>query len=325
MPDRAAVAEWLRERDDFCIASHLDPDGDSLGSSLALALALDQLGKRSIVVIAQELGRNFAWLPAADRVVTSDRVPEAARAAVLVECSDFDRSGLRGFEGRETLNIDHHAKNRLYADLNWIDPSVAAAGMMIGILIGDLGAEITPTIASLLYVTVLTDTGSFRHSNADAAAMRFAAEMLEAGADAEAIADAVYARLSVGRVRLMADALSSLELHDDARIAVITLTADSFARNAPTTDTEGVINYAQNIDGVVASIFLKEVAPGQVRVSLRSDGSIDVAAVAGAFGGGGHPRAAGFLHEGDREEARHVVLGAIRAALEDTGTSDGHD
>jgi len=224
------VAEWLGPRDDFAIASHADPDGDSLGSSLALAFALEQVGKRSTVVIGQSLPRRYGWLPGASRVVSTSHVPADSRATILVECSDFARSGVLGLDTLEALNIDHHTKNAMYADVNWIDSSAAATGMMILELATALGAELTADMAALLYVAVLTDTGSFQHSNTDARAMAFASKMLAHGAKASEISEQVYGDYPAARIHLLGDALSSLKRIAGGRIAYMFLPFSAFER-----------------------------------------------------------------------------------------------
>jgi phosphoesterase RecJ-like protein len=309
------VVEWLGPRDDFAIASHADPDGDSLGSSLALAFALEQVGKRSTVVIGQSLPRRYRWLPGASRVVSTDRVPPDARASILVECSDFGRSGVAGLDTLESLNIDHHTKNLMYADINWIEPSAAATGMMIHGVAEALGAEVTPQMAALLYVTVLTDTGSFQHSNTDARAMRFASDMLAFGAKASEISEAVYGDYPAARIHLMGDALSSLERVAGGRIAYMFLPFSAFERRG-TRDTEAFVNHVQGIDGVKVSMLFKEVEPGVMRISIRSDGSVDVAEIASHHGGGGHPRAAGCQIEGPVEAARQRLIDEIHEELD---------
>lgn len=309
------VVDWLGPRDDFAIASHADPDGDSLGSSLALAMALEQVGKRSTVVIGQALPRRYNWLPGASRVVSAERIPTDTRASILVECSEFARSGVLGLDTLASLNIDHHTKNGVYADVNWIDPSAAATGMMIRELTAALGAQVTAPMASLLYVAVLTDTGSFQHSNTDARAMAFASEMLGQGASASEIAEQVYGDYPAARIHLMGDALSSLKRVHAGRIAFMYLPFSAFERRG-TRDTEAFVNHAQGIDGVQVSMLFKEVEPGVLRISLRSDGSVDVAEVASHHGGGGHPRAAGCQIEGDFEQVRDRLLEEILTALE---------
>lgn len=306
--------EWIRARDGFVIGSHTDPDGDSLGSSLALALALEQLGKTAVPALAQQAPERLAWLPGAERLVTAPGPPAGSAAAILVECSDFARSGLAGLDVLESLNIDHHAKNSRFADVNWIDVTVAAAGQMIGDLIAALGAELTSDIATLLYVAVLTDTGSFQHSNTDAAALRFAAEMVSAGADPAEIAERVFGGYPASRLRLAAEAFATLQLAENGRVASMAIPAAAFER-AGTRDTEELINHAQGIAGVAVSLLLKEGEPGFVRASLRSDGSVNVADIAASHGGGGHPRAAGCQLRGTIDGAREVLLEAVRRGL----------
>lgn len=307
------VRDWIGAHDDFAIASHLDPDGDSLGSSLALAFALEQVGKRAVPVLAQPMPGRYEWLPGVERVRSRPRPPEDCRAVILVECSDFARSGLLGLDTLPSLNVDHHARNARYADVNWIDPGVAAVGQMVGELVASLGADVTADVATLLYVTVLTDTGSFRHSNTDAEALGFAARMVAAGADAPEISDRIFGGYPEGRVRLMAEALATLTLEQGGRIAWMAIPLETFER-VGTRDTEDLINHAQGIAGVAVSLLLKEAEAGAVRVSLRSDGSVDVAEIACRHGGGGHPRAAGCQLQGTLQEARQLLVDEVRSA-----------
>ena len=310
----AECARWIGERDAFVIASHTDPDGDSLGSALALAAALRQRGKRATAILAQGVPARLAWLPGAEQVQVIERVPDAARAVILIECSDFERAGVSGLDALESLNIDHHASNARYADLNWVDPSVAAAGMMLERLVQALGVRLDAAMAAQLYVTVLTDTGSFRHSNTDAEALEFAARMVRAGAVPDAIAREVYGHVPAARVLLLADALATLRFAAGGRIAWMALRLADFRRRG-TRDTDGFITHAQEVAGVVVSALFKEVAASEFRVSLRSDGSVDVAALAATLGGGGHPRAAGFALRGEFDTVRRRVLRALRARL----------
>ena len=311
-----AAAEWLRERTDIAILSHENPDGDSLGCSLALALGLDQLGKRSTVVLSQPVPSGLAWLPAIDRVVVSDVVPAGNAAAVLIECSDFGRCGVGGVVGLETLNVDHHSENGHYADVDWVEPKAAAAGIMIHELLQELASAVTPEMATLLYVAVLTDTGSFQHSNTDSTALRTAAELVARGADPETVASRTYRRTTARRLRLLQRALETLTLSDADRIATMTLRLEAFAAAGGERDTEGIINHAQDVEGVSATALFKEVDEQRYRVSLRSDGSADVGRVAATFGGGGHLRAAGCELLGELDSVRERVVAAIRRELE---------
>ena len=317
-----AALELLERHETFVIVSHLDPDGDSLGSSLALSLALEQLSKKATVIIRQQVPPGYLWLPECDRVLTLESLPPEAPVAILVECSDFERSGITGFDGRLTLNIDHHAKNSLFADVNWVDSSAAATGMMIFRLLQALNLEVTRDIATLLYVALLTDTGSFQHSNTNAMALETAAALVTHGAEPEKVASAVYGRQPIGKIRLLASALSSLELEDEGCIASMSLPVEFLSAEGGNRETEGIIQHAQAIEGVRVTLFLKEVGPGRHRISLRSDGSVDVGDLAHRFGGGGHARAAGCELEGELTTVRSTLLEAVRASLADADEAE---
>ncbi len=317
------IAEILRNHEAFVIAGHTDPDGDSLGSSLALGLALEQLGKRVQVLSADPLFAAYRRLPGSQRITVSTQAPDGYPVAVLMECSDVNRSGIEGLDGRLILNIDHHANNPRFGDVNWIETEVAAVGVMVYRLLLALGCEVTPTIATHLYVAILTDTGSFRYSNTDADAFRLSAELVECGVDPAAVAEAIYDNVPRDKVRLLAAALSSLVIDPDGRVAAMALRHETLALSPAKPDTEGIVNHAQALDGVSVATLFKEVEPRRFRVSLRSDGSVDVAAIAAAFGGGGHPRAAGCMVEGSLDDAKGVVLGSVRLALVGASSDSG--
>lgn len=313
--DLEGVVTSLAEHDRFVLAGHRDPDGDSLGSAMALALGLEKLGKSCRVLSADPVPRAYRDLPGMDRVEVARRLPDGWPVVVLVECNGTERSGMEGFEGRTVVNIDHHAANPSFGDVNWVDAGVAAVAVMVHRLLGHLGVALDREIASLLYVAVLTDTGSFRYSNSDPTAFRVAAELVEHGADPAAIATAVYENVTVGRVRLLAAALSTLTLEEEGRVAWMVLSRDAFDRAGGDADTEGIVNHARAVEGVEVAVLFKEAEDGGVRVSLRSTGTVDSAALAGQFGGGGHPRAAGCTVEGELGTARARVLEAVRRAL----------
>lgn len=309
------IIALLRTEDGFVIAGHRDPDGDSLGSSLALGLALEQLGKRVAVLSADPLFAAYRRLPQADRITITDEAPAGYPVAVLVECNGIARTGIGGLEGRTVVNIDHHANNPAFGALNWVDPEVAAVGVMIYRLLCAMELEITPAIATHLYVAVLTDTGSFRYSNTDAEAFRVSAELVAHGVDPSVVAEAIYENVPRDKVRLLGVALSSLLIDPDGRVASMVLRHETLALSPGKPDTEGIVNHAKAIDGVSVAALFKEVEPDRYRVSLRSDGAVDVAAIAAAFGGGGHPRAAGCMVEGGIDAAKAALLTPVREAL----------
>lgn len=309
------IIDVLRREDGIIVAGHRDPDGDSLGSSLALGLALEAMGKRVAVMSADPLFPAYLRLPESDRIIVSKVAPDDFPVAVIMECNDLARCGIDGLDGRFVINIDHHANNPGFGEIDWVDPSVAAVGVMVYRLLGALGAEITPAIATHLYVTILTDTGSFHYSNTDAEAFRVCAELVELGVDPSVVAEAVYENVPRDKVRLLGAALSSLALEADGKVASMLLHHETLAMSPGKPDTEGIVNHAKAIEGVAVAMLLKEVDRDGCRVSLRSDGSVDVAAIAATFGGGGHPRAAGCMVPGDGRAAKRAVLTAVREAM----------
>lgn len=315
------IIDVLRREDGFVVAGHRDPDGDSLGSSLALGLALEAMGKRVAVLSADPLFPAYLRLPESDKIVVSAVAPDDLPVAVIMECNDLARCGVEGLADRFVINIDHHANNPGFGDLDWIDPSVAAVGVMVYRLLLALGAEITPAIATHLYVTILTDTGSFHYSNTDAEAFRVCAELVDLGVDPSVVAEAVYENVPRDKVRLLGAALSSLSIDDEGRVASMLLHHETLALSPAKPDTEGIVNHAKAIEGVAVAMLLKEVDRNGCRVSLRSDGSVDVAAIAATFGGGGHPRAAGCMVKGDGSEAKRAMMAAVRQAR--AGVADG--
>jgi len=314
------VLAALRDGEAFVIAGHRDPDGDSLGSSLALGLALEGLGKRVAVISADPLNSAYQRLPYSDRIVITRQAPPDYPVAVVMECNGIERTGVEGLEGRTIINIDHHASNPDFGDVNWVDPSVAAAGVMVYRLLLALDVDITAEMATHMYVAILTDTGSFRYSNTDAEAFQVAAELVELGVDPSVVAEAIYSNTPAAKVRLLAAALGSLRLEADGRIASMVLPHDVLYADTEDPDTEGIVNHGQGIDSVVVSVLFKEVSTDCFRVSFRSDGTVDVAALAGTFGGGGHPRAAGCMIEGGLEAARAHIMGAVKR---DMGCEEG--
>jgi phosphoesterase RecJ-like protein len=309
------IIELLRRHDGFVIAGHRDPDGDSLGSSLALGLALEQMGKRVEVMSADPLFAAYTRLPESERITVSATAPAGYPVVVLIECNEVARSGIGGLEDRLVVNIDHHANNPEFGAVNWVDPSVAAVGVMVYRLLQALDVEITPAIATHLYVAILTDTGSFRYSNTDADAFRVSAELIEHGVDASLVSEAMYEHVPRDKVRLLGIALASLTIDPDGRVAWMVLHHEALAASPGKPDTEGIVNQAKAIDGVSVAVLFKEVEPQGCRVSLRSEGVVDVAAIAAGFGGGGHPRAAGCMVTGSVDEAKETVLSTVRAAL----------
>ena len=305
------VLRSIERHDVFVLTSHARPDGDAIGSVLACGHLLRALGKRADVVLSDGVPILYRPLPGADQVIHAQYVNGQYQAAILLECDSIQRTRVQGLENRFLINIDHHHSGKPFAQINWIDPSACATAEMIYRLAKEAGARLTPEMATCLYTAVLTDTGSFAYGGVNAHTFELAAELVRAGADPGRLAQNVYFSNPTSKMRLLGAALS--HLHREGPLAWMYVTrADMEHAGAIDEDTEGLVNYALGIAGVEVAVFFRELADGQFRVSLRSKGRLDVAAIAEKFGGGGHECASGFSIEGPLSVASERVLAMTR-------------
>ncbi|NLC56864.1 MAG: bifunctional oligoribonuclease/PAP phosphatase NrnA [Armatimonadetes bacterium] len=311
------AAEALRAAGRVLLACHVNPDGDTMGSALALGLALQHAGKKVTLVSPDEVPLPYHFLPGSHQFQRS--VPEGDYdVAAALDCDGESRMGSAAPAVRraaQVIEIDHHTGTDRFGDIVVVDPTAAATGELVFGLLRLLALPITADVATNLYVALMTDTGSFRFANTTARCLRIAAELVDCGADPFRIADHVYETRSRAATLLLGRALASLKLSDDGQIAWGRLTAEDFQQAAATdAETEGIVNHLRAIAGVRVAILLREVN-GKVRVSLRSREPVDVAAVARVFGGGGHRVAAGCTLPLPLATAERRLLDEARAAL----------
>jgi len=310
---RAEVSRGRR----FLLASHARPDGDAVGSALALAFALRALGKQAHVVSRDPVPAPFLPFPGAAEIEVTDRAEGDFDAAFLLECGDASRPGIAGLDRYRLVNIDHHPGNTTYGAINWFDETASACGEMVLELIDALGVPLTTPIATNIYLAILTDTGSFRHSHITARTFEMCRRAVEAGVDPAAVARQVYDTGSLGKLKLTGALLARMRLEADGRLAVLHLD-DGLLRECGATydDTDGLINLPLEAGQVEAVAMFKTVdGPGELRVSLRSKGDVDVRAVAERHGGGGHRNAAGFTLAPPPADAQVRVVAEMAAAL----------
>jgi bifunctional oligoribonuclease and PAP phosphatase NrnA len=316
----AAILAALREGERFLVCSHSRPDGDAVGSMLAMGILLRQMGKRADLVTADRVPAVYRGLPGADEIRTIMRAHGPYDAVILLECDNPERTRLRGLEAMFQINIDHHATGKEYAQLNWIDQSAVSVGELVLRLAKLAEATITAEMATCLYTTVLTDTGGFCYGNINAKTFALASELSAAGADPVHIARQVYFANAMSKLMLLGVALSNLQR--EGNLAWLWVTNDDMLRtHAAEEDYEGVVNYALSIAGIEAAAFLRELPEGRIRISLRSktrdDGrEINVAAIAERLGGGGHENAAGCTLDGPIIRAQEEILAELRHALQ---------
>ncbi len=288
------------------VASHVNPDGDAIGSLIAMGLALKSLGKEVTMYNESAIPAVYQFLPAIDRIVSRVADFSAYDTAVILDCGNLDRVGEAGSAIGAigtVVNIDHHVTNNGFGDLQYVDTEACASAELVYRLIHELGVTISEAMAWSLYTGILTDTGSFRFSNTNRAAFAISEEMLTIGVDPWMVAQYVYGTYSLGRIKLLNLALDTIELAHDGKVSLMTVTRKMLEKTGTRPeDADGMINYARGIEDVRLAVLIQQNGNGgpaangngPYHVSLRSDGSVDAAAIAAAFGGGGHASAAGF-------------------------------
>jgi phosphoesterase RecJ-like protein len=297
------VVDELRSSERFLLTAHEGPDGDALGSLLAMHQVLDQLGKDSVMFLGAKefpLPVEYRFLPL-EEVFHEPPADVVDRVLVFLDCGNIDRMPVTFLrrDGAKVVNIDHHHDNTRFGTVNLVDTEASCTAEIVFAVAKRLGAEITPEVASALYVGLITDTGKFMYENTRADSHRMAAELIEAGVDVDDTYRRLYERVPIEKLRLIACALEKVERYDEGRLAITYVSADDYeATGAAEVLTEGIIDFIRALEGtaVAAVIRDKEDAGNAARkVSLRStDGSVDVSAIARIHGGGGHRRAAGF-------------------------------
>jgi phosphoesterase RecJ-like protein len=307
----AEVAGELRSRDRFLLTAHEGPDGDALGSLLGMHHLLGQLGKDSVMFMAAKefpLPIEYRFLPL-EEVFHEPPADMADRTVVFLDCGNIDRMpvGFLTAGANFRINIDHHHDNTLFGDVNLLDTGASSTAEIVYELAIALGVEITPEIASALYVGLVTDTGKFMYENTDAHTHRIAAELIDAGVEVDDTYRRLYEHVPVEKLRLLSRALEGIERYCDERLVLTYITeADYLATGAGEEMTEGIIDHLRSVEGAkVAALIRDQGDRGRAarKVSLRSSGGeVDVSAMARRHGGGGHKRAAGFSTDLELEE-----------------------
>lgn len=299
------------------ICSHIRLDGDAVGSELGLYHILSNLGKSPHIVNSAEVPRSYRLLPGADRIgVSSADIDEGYDLIIVLDCPHFGRLDDlpdKWPKGVGRVNIDHHATNENYLDVNWVNPAASSVGEMLFALAKTAGWPIPPESATAFYLALITDTNRFTLPHTTAYSLRSAAEMLEYGATHTQVAENVFYNDQIGLIRLKGMTLNSIRLAVDGRVAVGDLTQNMFKKTGvEAIDTQEFAEYPRSIEGVEVGVLLREMGDGKVKISLRSRENIDVERVAEVFEGGGHPQAAGCVIEGGIGEVEKMVLQEIQ-------------
>lgn len=322
-----AATDWqpviaaIRSARLIALTTHRNPDGDGIGSQLGLYHALKQLGKRVMMHNRDGVPRIYAFLDGAAEVRRGewDETAEQPDLIVSLDCGSRSRLGMPDtfFDGATLINIDHHASNRQFGDINVIDAAYCATGAMISDLLVALGITLNAAMARPIYTAILTDTASFRLNSASAEVYRLAADLVEAGATPWPICLEVYENRSLAGLRLLSECLATLTLRDNGQSAWIYVTHDMYEKTgADVEDTEGLIDYARGMQGVEVAVFIRNDDGGDCwKVSFRGKTHADVGSLATTLGGGGHRHASGCMLRGSLEEIEARVQKAVSELL----------
>ena len=319
------IGEVLRAHESFVLISHVRPDGDAIGSQLALGFSLMAAGKTVYLINEDGLPDNLAFMAGSEKIELPPAAPLEVEVAIALDTATKPRLGDRALNAASKaklwLNIDHHISNPGYGDLNLIDSTSPATGQILYQLIIALGLPLPAETRDAIYVAVSTDTGSFQYPSTTAKTYQLAADLIDRGLDVGAINSKTYDNYPYRRVELMRALLNTLELSPDGRVAHWELRDQNrIELGLMPEDSEGLIDIIRAIRGVQLAVFFEELVDGKVRISMRSkDRRLDVCQIAMEFGGGGHALAAGIRMKGPLEEAKRLVLGAIRRRIEAAG------
>jgi phosphoesterase RecJ-like protein len=309
----AEIGRALRNHDKFAVLSHVRPDGDALGSTLALALALKEMGKEVRAWNEEGMLEKYSFLAGAQLLTRPSSTPEEFDVAIALDTATQDRLGTAAAAVRKAklwINIDHHPSNPGYGDLVYIDPIAPATGQILFELMTAEGLPINATIAENLYAAISTDTGSFQYPNTTARTFEIAAELVRAGVDVGRLSQLLYENYPKRRVDLLRELLTTMQFGCDNKLAWFSLSqATARSVGALPEDNEGLIDHLRAIRGVIVAIFFEELADGKVRVSMRSKNPVvDVCAICQSFGGGGHTLAAGARVRGSLSDVSQKIV-----------------
>ncbi|MGB9715514.1 MAG: DHH family phosphoesterase [Thermodesulfovibrionales bacterium] len=303
------LISFLKSEKKYFIATHIDPEADALGSSIALSMALEMLNKETFLYERDPIPEFYHYLPGQERFKNSLETLASISELplILLDCNTPDRAGLEGLKFKSSAVIDHHEAEGVFGDIKWIVPEAAATGIMVFYLIKELGIKITREMAINLYSAIAIDTGTFRFGNTTSEVLRIGAELAEAGASPVYISNKLYETWSKERFALFSMTLNTLEIKDSVAITYVTQDMYKKTGTGPE-DTENFPSFPRIIKDIKVSVFLRELEDNSWKVSLRSKGDFNVAHIASQMGGGGHKNAAGFVIKSDLVSAKDTLL-----------------
>lgn len=303
--------DLIKNSKNIGIASHVSPDGDNIGSILALGNALEKINKKIFILKTDDIPKDFLFLPGISKIIDYEDNMEID-LFITLDTSDEDRLGKNRIlldKIENVVNIDHHISNTNFGDINIVNSNAAATGELVYELIKKIGIIIDKDIASCIYTSISSDTGSFMYDNTTSETHEIAAELIKTGIDKSNININLYQSRSIEKTKLFIKILETLKFHYDNQVGIIKVTQEMLNNsNAKMEDTEGIISFIREISSIEVAILLKEIEEEEIKVSMRSKRYADVAEICANFNGGGHIRAAGCTINEPIATAEHLVL-----------------
>jgi bifunctional oligoribonuclease and PAP phosphatase NrnA len=322
------IAIKLKEAETILLYPHIIMDGDTLGSSIALCIALRKIGKKAHVLIEDEIPSYLLFMEK-DYCTFDQNILDAPDISMSVDCSDIERFIMRKdkfLTGRLSICLDHHRTNNSFADMNYIDSIAGATGEIVFDLIKILGIELDIEMAEAIYTAITTDTGNFQYTNTTKTTHLITAELFDIGIDLEKISVEVYQNIRHEKLKILNEVINTIEMLSDGKADIAYVTQEMLDKTgALMEETEGIIETLRNISGVEISAFLKESKAGEVKVGLRAKTYGDVSVIAQSFGGGGHRKAAGCTLKTSLKEAKELISAAIIAHLKEAEKRAGRE
>ena len=312
--------DLIKTNDNIFIVSHISPDGDNMGSSLALMWALEKKNKNVTVLESDLIPDDFKFLPGSDSIKPYNENLGDIDLLIALDCGDEERLGLNKElleRSNKVLNIDHHVSNTNFGDVNVVDPDASATGELVYELVKAMDISIDKNIAENLYTAISTDTGSFKYDSTTSKTHRIVAELLDTGIDKNKININIYENMSFSKMNLLREAFKTLETFKGKRIATMEVTQDMLSETETSMeDAEGIISFIRNLDTVEVAVLLKERKEKSIKVSLRTKKDVDASKICKIFGGGGHKRAAGCTINEELNRAKELIVKAIDKEME---------
>lgn len=311
--------DLIKESNNIFIASHINPDGDNIGSSLALSLALKKYNKDIRVLKSDIIPADFTFLPGINLIKEYDNKLDDIDLFITLDCGDENRLGKSKAllkKANKIINIDHHISNTNFGDINIVDSEVTATGELIYHFIKQMNIEIDQDIATNIYTAISTDSGSFKYESVSSNTHRIIADLLDKGINKADVNINLYENMSFTRMKLFIKSLTTLETFDNGKIAVVEVTQDMLEETgASLEDSEGIISFIKKLSTVEAACILKELEKEDIKISLRTKKYLDASSICNKFDGGGHKRAAGCTIYTDIKEAKRLIIKSIQESM----------